>query len=229
MSGLAVTSFVLSLVFILVAVPGVWISQLIPLGLGVLALFTVKASERRGRALAVWAIVIALGAGSCSYTMHNGMRSVLGHMGESLLSALSAKVPDDERDAALKPWMYAPALEKDPELLATIRKRYAATQEALGSYKGAVELGTPLLGFFPLFVPPKGVKEIGTGEAPPAWEPGAVVWVTVPFERGAAHMAILLQGGERDSVQGLGELQPGGQAAIVGDLRFFRAAAEQGP
>lgn len=228
MSGLAISAFVLSLVCIFLALGGLWITQLVPAALGFITLATVKAGERRGRVLALWAIVIAIGAGSCSYLGHSAMRESIGKMGESVLAAFSAKgASAEDSDTALKLWIDKPVLEKDAAFVATLRQRFERVEEEFGRYKDAVDLGTPYLGVLPLFVPPQNLAEVGTGELPPGWGQGAAVWMRAVFEKGSVVMAIALKGGDQAGSQAaLTELLAGGAAPIVQDIRFFRPKAE---
>jgi hypothetical protein len=174
--------------------------------------------------LALWAIVIAIGAGSCSYMVHGKMRDQIGNVGESLLAALSAKdVSTADSDKVLKAWFVPEALTKNPELLATIHTRYGQVEERFGAYKGEVDLGGSYFGVWPLLLPPQAVVEVGTDEVPPGWTQGSVFWLTAVFEKGRVMMAILLAGADQQSLQNaVRELQGTGEAAIVEDVRFFR-------
>lgn len=224
LSGLAVTAFILSLVLFFVAMYGLWIVELIPLGLGILTLVTVKPGAKRGRVLAVWAIVIAIGAGSCTYLMHSSARSAVGKMSTSLLSALSAKgIEDADAEKVLAPWFHKPVLEKHPDRIKDVRARYALVEAELGAYQGEVDLGSVYRGAMTFMLPPDGVEEIGSGDDPTGLR--AVVWVKAVFEKGPAIMAIVLKGGGQDDIFALGELRDS-EAPIVGDLRFYRPKAK---
>lgn len=229
LSGLAVTSFVLSLLFGLLALFGLWFSEVIPLGLGVLTLRTVRISERRGRLLAIWAVIIAICFGSCGYAVHANLRGQFGHMAESLLSALSAEGGAEVMDEGLRPWIYKQSLDEDAELLSKIRARYGEVEEALGPYQERIDLGTPLLGFTPLFMAPRNVVEFGTGERPPEWKFGTVVWVRAQFERGTAHVAIRLGSEDEEGLRGVQGAEASDPVPIVSDVRFFRDASGVDP
>lgn len=230
LSGLALTSFILSVVLVVVALLGLWIVELVPLVLGAYTLTTFKTGKQRGRMLAVWAIVISISAGSCAFVSHQSLRTVFSGISESLLSALSSKETDENRDAALKPWVAPAALEKNPDLLKQWRERYAGVADAYGAWSGTLDLPTPILGGTLLFVAPDGVTEVGTGEEPPkTWMRGAVVWTPAVFERGTVYVAVVFLEGDQEALRGVQDkLQPGTQAPIVGDLRFFEKQAETG-
>ncbi|MDJ0521136.1 MAG: DUF4190 domain-containing protein [Planctomycetota bacterium] len=226
LSGLAVTAFVLSLVLILIALPGLWIVQLVPLLLGIATLVMVKPGQRRGRILAVWAIVISLAIGSCSFTMHQGMRGVLSGTNESILSVLSSKISDEEKAKSLRSWVWPKALEQDEKLPATWMQRYAGVVAEFGPWRESFELPSIVYGSTPLLIAPEGLVEIGSdGEKPPSWTMGSTIWTPAVFEKGIVHVAIVLQEGDQKGVEALGTLRPGEETAVVGDVRFFRAKA----
>jgi hypothetical protein len=230
LSGLAVTAFVLSLLLILIALPGLWIVQLVPLLLGVFTLMTVKPGQKRGRILAVWAIIISLAMGSCAFTMHQGMRGVLSGTTESILSVLSSKAADAEKTKSLRTWAWPKALEKDNTLPAKWMERYAGVVAKYGAWEETFELPSILYGSTPLLMAPEGMIEIGSEDAkPPNWTMGSAIWTPAVFEKGLVYVAVVLQGGDQKAVEALGTLRPGEETAVVGDLRFFRAKAETGP
>jgi hypothetical protein len=222
-SKLAVTCFVLSLALILIALPGVWVIELLPLALGIVTLATVKATERRGRLLAIWGVVIAIGVGSCSYAFHAGMRGVIGGMAESMLAALSSNVPEKDKDAALDDWIHPPALEEDPELLAKIRARYARVVAAFGPYQDSIDLGSVFFGIIPLADTPENVVEISEEAKAPRAGRGPTLWVRASFERGTVHVSIELMPKSDENMQSLPGVGSSGTAApIVVDVHFFR-------
>ncbi len=224
MSALAVTAFVLSIVFMFVAFYGLWIVELVPLAMGVFTLLTVKPGQKRGRILAIWAIVIAIGAGSCTYFMHANMRAVVGEMGETILAALSAKgaTPED-REKALKPWLFEEALEKNPDLVATLHERFLKVEAELGPYKNELDLGSPYRGSMTYMMQPDLDGEIGSEDTPPGML--TALWITAKFEKGNAVMSLTIRRGGRDDVWALGELQAKA-APIIGDIRFYRPKNE---
>ena len=221
-SAMAVVSFILSLVLVLIAVGGLWITELLPLGLGIYTLVTLKTGKKRGRLLAIWAVVIAVSAGSCSFYVHHSGRTVFRGIGESLLTAFSATTGGEVQEKALKAWSWPEAVEADPELIKHWQERYAAVVEAYGPWTGEVELPSVFLGFMPVLLPPDNVEEVATGEDMPTWFPSAVVWLRPVFERGTVHMAIVLQKGDESARTAAGQLNPEKPAPVLGDVRFFR-------
>ena len=217
----------LSLLLILIALPGLWIVQLVPLLLAVFTLMTVKPGKKRGRILAVWAIVISLAIGSCSFTMHQGMRGVLSGTTESILSVLSSKIADDEKTKSLRAWAWPKALEKDEALTTKWMERYAGVVAKFGAWTEAFELPSILYGSTPLLMAPEGLVEIGSEDAkPPSWTMGSAIWTPAVFENGIVHVVLVLGEGDQKGVESLGELRPGEESPVIGDIRFFRAKAE---
>jgi hypothetical protein len=230
LSGLAVTAFVLSLLLILVALPGLWIVQAVPFLLGIYTLWTVKVGQRRGRILAVWAIVISLAIGSCSLTMHQGMRGMLSGTTESILSVLSSKSSTEEKTKSLRAWAWPKALEKDEALPQTWMQRYADVVAKYGAWKESFDLPSIFLGSTPLLMPAEGLVEVGSEDVkPPGWTTGSTIWTAAVFEKGLVYVAVVLQAGDQKAVEALGSLRPGEETAVVGDVRFFRAKGEKAP
>jgi hypothetical protein len=230
LSALAVTAFVLSLVLILFALFGLWVAQLVPFLLGVYTLVTVKQGQKRGRILAVWAIVISLAIGSCSLVVHQGMRSVLSGTTESILSVLSSKTADAEKRKSLRSWAWPTALEKDDTLPTKWMERYAGVVAKYGPWKETFELPSILGGSWPLLTAPQDVVEVGSEDAkPPSWMMGSTIWTQAVFENGLVYVAVVFQDGDQKAVEAVPELRPGEETPIVGDIRFFRAKAEKSP
>ena len=225
LSGLALIAFVGSLVLSVVAMFGPWIVLALPLVLGVVALLRFDPAKQRGRALAVWAIVVAIGAGGFTYAIHQSGRVLFSRIGESFLSALSSESAPEKRDEALRAWTSSEAIEKDPKLFETWRARYATTVETMGDWTGELRMPSMLKGIMPIFTAPEGVKEIGTNELPPTWAPGSVFWVPAVFEKGTVFLALVVGEGDAAAVKKVqDELKGTDPVPLFGDLRFFRDA-----
>ena len=126
-SGLALASFFAALLVALVsAVSGTWIGLLIPLALGVLTWLKVDPRLKRGRPLAIWAILISLVMGSCSVMGNNFMRSMALEMNESILNVFAFSKTDEDKLKSLRAGTWPAALEADPELHAKWIARHAA-------------------------------------------------------------------------------------------------------
>jgi len=207
---------------VLLSVGGLWISELLPLGLGLFTLFSLKTGQKRGRMLAVWSVVIALSAGSCSFYVHHSGRATFQGVGDSLLTAFSAKTGVEDQEKALKSWAWPDAVSADPQLLTHWRERYGEVVKAYGAWTGEIDLPSVFLGFMPVLLPPDDVEEVGSAKEMPTWFPSAVVWLQPVFERGRVHMAIVLQKGDEAARTAAGELNPKDPSPVIGDVRFFR-------
>ena len=222
---MAVFAFVFSLIGILASVAAWWI-EIFPVALAVLALVVVSADKRRGRALAVWAIVIGLCAGSCAYVLHTGARQLASTLVGSVLSALASDATDEAKDDAIAPWMHPPTLETD--IRQKIRERYARVTQEYGAYVHPPDVGGFFASMAPLIIPPEGIEEIGRSDTQKLPAPGSCFWVRTNFEKGVVVVSIELRGGKMDDISGMqGELEPGAPAPLVSDVRFFRVKGKQ--
>ena len=228
LSGLAVTSFVLSILLGLVALVGIWASELVPILLGVFAVLTIRTNGKRGRLLAIFAIFIAFGFGACSFMMHSSGMEAFSKIPESVLTALSADEADAGKDEELRKWAWPEGLEKNPQMLEQWRANYAKAAAAFGPWQDKLDLGVPWLGFSVLFFPPSDIEEIGGTEPMPEWTPGCVLWVPAVFEKGIVHMAVVMQDGTVAGQQALKEFKPDEALPIIGDVRFFRPKTGDG-
>lgn len=220
MSGLAVFAFVFSLIAILASVAAWWV-PIFPIALAILALVKAPADRRRGRALAVWAIVIALCTGSCAYVMHSGVRTLALTVSGSVLSALASDASDAEKDEVLAPWMHAPTLETD--LRARIRARYTRVQDTYGKYIHPPVVGGFFSGLPDLMVPPEDIEEIGRTDQEPPPKPMQCFWVRANFEKGQVVVSLELVGGEVSDLKSIqDELKTGAPAPLVSDVRFYK-------
>jgi len=226
LSALAVTSFVLSLLLILIALPGFWITEAFPLALGIYTLMKVKAGQKRGRMLAVWAIVISLAIGSCTFVMHQGMRGVLTGTAESILSILSSKDSDASKDKSLRSWAWPTALEDDADLTKDWLARYDAVVSEYGPWSETFDMPSIIYGSTPLLIAPEGIVEVGTVDKKPSdWTMGSAIWAPAVFEKGVVYIVLVLQAGDKKGVEALSKLRPGEETAVLGDVRFFRTKA----
>lgn len=224
MSGMAVFAFVFSLVGILVSAALWWI-EIVPIALAVACLTMVSPEKRRGRALAVWAILIGLCVGSCMFVVHSGMRQFVVDVSGAVLSALASDATDAEKDDVLAGWMHPPALEDDTR--ARIRARFAAVTARLGTYEHPPEAGSFLGGMAPIVIPPQDAVEI-RAEGEPDEALGQCFWARAVF-RGDdgptdVHVALELLGGTL-STKNLGGVDKDHEAGtpipVVSDVRFF--------
>ena len=218
LSGMAVAAFVLSLLCILASAL-VWWAEALPILLGVLTLVLVSADRRRGRALAVWAIIIGVLVASCSFVAQSDFRKSAERTASSILSALASDATDEEKDAALAPWLHAPVLKTD--VRQKIRERFAKVEAAYGAYLPPPSVGSIFSGAAGIFAPRSNVEEV-FGE-PGVAKPMQAMWVTVNFERGPLYMALTLLGGSMSDLKSIqGKLEPGAPMPVVSNVRFFK-------
>jgi hypothetical protein len=211
---IAIWALVASIALGLLSMPGlVWAALVPAFLLAIWALFRIRPQERRGQGMAIAALVISLMAGSCSFIGARAITAGSEHVGSAILAALGSDEP-----TRLDGWL-TEAAAKDGTA-ERIRKRYAATVEAVGPYQGEVGSGSILLGVVPTFVAPADVQEIGGGEGE-AWPPSAVpLWVTARFRDATLHLGILL--GD-DKLESLPEFsKEAGVKRLVKDVRFYR-------
>jgi hypothetical protein len=230
MSGMAVTCFVLSLVFILPSIVGFWVVQLLAIALGIYTILTINNERRRGRLLAIWGVVIAVGVGSCSFAFWSGVRGFFKGIATSQLAALSSDVSDEEKDEAMRGWFQAETLEKDPGLLADVRRRYAALVADVGPYRNEIDLGTPLFGAAPILAPPtERLEEYGVAPDERGGLPAAGAWVRARFERGEPWVCFVMMERTNENIQEISQVGSGPMPLLT-NVRFFRvAAAPAGP
>jgi len=231
LSGLALSSFIAALILALFsAVSGTWIGLALPLVLGVLTWIKVDPRSQRGRPLAVWAILISLVMGSCSWVGNNFMRSMATEMSESILNVLSFSKDEEDRLKSLRAWTWPKALEADAELHAKWIARFVAVTDELGPWKERIELPASIKGPMPLFQAPDDVVEVGTKDVRPvAWTVGSVIWVEAVFEKGNVDVALVLKEGSEPALQLFQDYKPGETWQIVGDIRFYRPRADKSP
>jgi hypothetical protein len=217
MSGLAITAFVLSLVIGLFSMSGVWIANVIPLLFVVFAWPGVSSGRRRGMGFAIAALVISLLAGLGSYLIG---RAIIGVFEDSLGRFVAAVDKGDEAEA--RQWIVSG--EDADTALAHWKDRVEKVHEKFGKYEGHVTVGSGLLGpylgpLISMMMPPKDVKEIGTGDPPPALGPGtAWFWTQAAYEKGKVWVAIEIAQGDQESMKEAGSKV---RMKMFRDVRFF--------
>ncbi|MDF1700773.1 MAG: hypothetical protein P1V36_06410 [Planctomycetota bacterium] len=222
-SGLAISALVLSFVCGFVSLVGPWKATLIPIGLAALALALISKTGKRGRIPAIFAILISLAFGSCSYMLHTQGREAFAAVPRGMLQTLSdEKLDAAATDEAMLAWAWPAALEADPGLVPSWREAFDALVAELGPWGGTVESGDHVPGFTALVVPPTHGDEIRprNDDAPPA--PGGGIWVKVPFEKGTVWMCTLLGTGREDDRKAVAQFKENAPSPVVGGVRYFR-------
>lgn len=222
MSGLCLSAFILAIVLAVLAVLTLWVASLLPLVLGVAGLVRVDGARFRGRALAGWAVALALGSGALGYVQTAGLNRTVERLATGVVAAFRAERPEAERDQLLEAWLVN-TTGRD-EVRERLQARYAAVVQRAGPATGGPVMPGLAGGIFPLTFPPADVEAIGeaSGQADLALG-GAIFWVRVPFEKGVLHLALVL--GEQ-SLVGLKEpleklALSDGPAPVLRDARWF--------
>ena len=200
LSGWAVLSLVLALIGVVVGLfTWLWWVALVPLALGIGVLVGVSPRERRGRILAVFALILALFSGPCVYVLNNQMRGSVARATTAILGALDSTSGDEAQQRALERWLYKPALERG--VVDTLRQRHAALTERFGRFAPPVEAGSLFGGVVALVSPPEGVVEVPEDAAakPPAV--GHTMWAQASFGSQRVYVALELMdgGGTQDA------------------------------
>jgi hypothetical protein len=229
LSGLALTSFLLSLVLLVVGAMGPWFILLIPLLLGAYALLRFRPEKQRGRRLAIVAVVVSFFGMGLTYSMHKSAQVHFTNMARSVLTALTSAVPPEQQDEALRNWTWVPALEAEPDLHAQWRTRYAEAVKAYGPWSGEFVSASVFATVWDYLVAPEDLQEIGSDKEPSEeWATGGVFWFPLRFEQGTVWMAMVLHKGDAKSLQAAqDELKGTDPVASFGDLRFYRVAAAE--
>ena len=223
-SGLAITAFVLSFICGFVAIVGPWETTLIPIAMAILAIYLTTKTGKRGRILAIFALLVAAGFGSCSYKLHTEGREVFANVPRSMLAILGdAKLDAAAKDEALAKWAWPTAVEEDAGLVASWRETYDKLVAEHGAQSGQIEYGDHVPGFMALVVPPSDRGDEvhpRTDADPPA--PGGAIWVKVPFEKATLWMCVAMGTGTEDNRQAVQDFKEDEPSPIVGSVRYFR-------
>jgi hypothetical protein len=223
MSGLAITAFILSLVFVCFSLAGLWWLNGVALLLAVFAWPAISAGRRRGGGFAIAASCIAVLCGLGSLLVWRGIADGMEQMSSGLMSTLE-KDDHDSREK-LKGWV-APG--EDPEAAITRWKaKIEHIHAEVGAYGDRTIVRSGMWGFGPLFTalaPPNDVEELDGGGTPtPIF--GQALWFQASFAKGILWVAI-----EFDQAHKSGETSAEvkmraekGQYPMVKNLRFFRS------
>lgn len=222
-SGLAVTAFILSFICGFVSIAGAWMASLIPIVLAIVAIVIIAKTGRRGRILAIFAIIVAGAFGSCSYMLHTQGTEVYAQVPRRILTILADETKDAAaKDEALKGWAYPAALEANAELTAGWRAGFDALVAEHGAWSGELEFGDHVPGFFAVVIPPPKGEEIRptTDDDPPAG--GGAIWVKVPFAKATVWMCVALGTGQEDAREAAQDFKEDAPSPVVGAIRWFR-------
>jgi hypothetical protein len=226
MSALAVLSLVLALLLGVVAIAGFWWVEAVPLVLGIAALGATGPGRKRGRGVAIAAIVLAGAGGAFSFLSHRALeRAIEDHLG-GLIGAL-----DRGERAKAEEWRLAPAEGATAPDVGPWVARAAVARERLGPHLGETTVGSVWLGFMVALVHPEGVEEVDPRGAKPLGL-GEALWARVAYEKGTAWFAFVgretgTPGSALEDLRGLGE--DGKAHPWVRDVRVYldRAAAPE--
>ncbi|MDA1195329.1 MAG: hypothetical protein O2894_09095 [Planctomycetota bacterium] len=218
LSWLAILALPLAFVCGYAAFQGRWVASVVPIAIAGIALLMMRVTRKRGRVVAIFAILISIGVGSCSYMFHSRGKALFSALPEGVLAALSTSSKTRAADVAA--WAWPESLASDPELA----RGWMATFDALvaehGAWAGRVEVGEHVPGFNAVLVaPPHAGALEGGGEPPPV---GAGVWVLVPFARASLWLCVVLKDGVEDARESVIAHIEGGPNPVIGGLRWFR-------
>jgi hypothetical protein len=218
---MCLAAFVLALALALLSLVSLWAGLLLPMALGVTALATVDGARYRGRALAWWAVGIALvvgGVGFLSTLMFNRHIDFFANAFVSACARASAGgtptraggLAGHRAHARRHPRADRGALAGDREA-----RRHRAVIMPIWS------------GQFPLLLPPSGVVAVDEPSSPSTLPPhGSAVWTRLPFQKGEAFLALWMgDGGPTGMADPLARLTEGRAVPIVREARFFAAPA----
>ncbi len=220
---MCLAAFVLALALALLSLVSLWAGLLLPLALGVIALATVDGTRYRGRALAWWAVGIALVVGGMGFLSTLMFNRHMDFFSNAFLSALRSEQAPEERRRVLEEWLATgPTRDATRE---RIEARYKQAVEQLGPVTGPVIMPSIWSGQFPLLLPPGGVVAVDEPNSPSTLPPhGSAVWARLPFQRGEAFLALWMgDGGPTGMADPLARLTEGRAVPIVREARFFAA------
>lgn len=224
LSGAAITALVLAIVLLVPALVGLWWVQALPLVLVLLAWGGISSGARRGRGVAIAAVVVALTGGACAFTAARALREAFESSADRLMTALEAGNPDE----------VAPFVA-DPEQAAVVAaawiERYRAVRAEAGAYAGRTTVANDLFGPLKgLFARPDDVEDMEDPKRPLP-ELGFAVWFQPAFP--SAHVvvgAILVRPGDPAQDDGVADKMSADLKSALSDsaqprywdLRFFR-------
>ncbi len=189
-SGTAVTALVLSIVLFFVALFGPWWCEIVPILLVMLSWGALARRTRRGKAVAIIALVLALLGGGFAYYTQKTISTLFG---EQLAPVVVALEKGDRAEIAK--W-----LPEGPDRDAKIDRwvaRAKAAREAEGAFKGELHIPFNLWGFMGGLIAKPDVREEfePRGEVPP--RTGSTFWFRAPCAKGDVYVAFDCGSAER--------------------------------
>lgn len=181
-SGLSVTALVLAIVLFFVAIIGPWWCEIVPVLLVILAWGSLARRTRRGKPVAIIAILLALAGGGFAYYTQKAISTVFGEqlapvvvaLGKGDRAELAKWVPEGpERDARIDRWI----------------ARAKAAQAAEGAFLGELQIPFNLWGFMGGLIAKPDVREEfePKGEVPP--HTGSTFWFRATCAKGDVYVA----------------------------------------
>ena len=182
LSGGAVTALVLSIVIAVVGIVGPWWSEVVPLLIVLACWRGVFGGRRRGKVVAILALVISLCGAAAHYFIQ---QAAAAQLSESFAPVVRALANDDR--AKLEAWVGTGA-DRDARLDRWLARAKAA-REAVGTFRGDLDVSFRRWGFvLGLLGTPSFRQEFEPrGAEPPT--PGATFWFRAPCANGDVFVA----------------------------------------
>ena len=189
-SGAAVTALVLSVVLFFVALFGPWWCEIVPILLVILAWGALARRTRRGKPVAIIALVLALCGGAFAYYTQETISTLFG---EQLAPVVLAIEKGDKTEIAT--WL-PEAPDRDAKIDRWIARAKAA-REAEGAFQGELRIPFNLWGFMVGLMKRPDVREEfePKGELPPP--AGSTFWFRAKGAKGDVFIAFDCGNAER--------------------------------
>jgi len=182
-SGLSVTALVLAIVLFFVAIIGPWWCEILPVLLVILAWGSLARRKRRGKPVAIIALVLALAAGGYAYSAQKAISTVVGEQVAPVVVALGK----GDR-AEVSKWLAEGAADREARIDRWLARAKAA-QAAEGDFQGELLIPFNLWGFMAGLMAKPDVREEfePKGDASPVV--GATFWFRAACARGNVYVA----------------------------------------
>ena len=229
-SGGAVTALVLSVVLFFVALFGPWWCEIIPVILVLFCWGAISQGRRRGKPVAIIALVLALLGGGIAYWTQKTISTVFGEHLAPVVVAL-----EKGNAAEVSTWLADDAPDRDATVLRWIARSKAA-HAAEGAFSGDLEIPFSLWGFMGGLIAKPDVREEFEPRGTEPVRTGSTFWFKARCARGAVYVAFDCGSPERfrkatEEMKGAGGTADSGEKtkslkdafrSAVAEVRYFR-------